>query len=413
VAATARQATRRSAGDAAARATIVERLRDQVERITDDMLREIYAEVPAYETSLDPGLAGDVRDHIRAHNEVILASLESGHPVSEEELLFVRRHATARVGRLSVRDFVHAFQIGQRVVLDECLGLAVDDRSRRAVLPLVTLITRYFDVVIAHAADVYLEAEQTLASTGERVRRDLLEDLLAGRTPTVGPPLDAARAAGLTEDAPCVVIAAQPTAVVEDPHALRGAAAALARSARLPDPPLAVVRHDEIVVIVPTRSCDAGSLAGRLGDTQKRLERGGLPVAIGMSTVHESLVEVADAYREAVTARARLRSAPGLVALPAMTMFDYLTGDGDPTARRMMPPAIARFVREDRANGGGLITTLQAYAAADLNVKEAAEALHVHVNTAHYRLGKIAERTGCDMRRISDVIELLIATRVS
>jgi sugar diacid utilization regulator len=398
---------------AAARAAIVARLREQIERITDDMLREIFAEVPAYETNLDAALLADVREHIREHNEAILASLESGHPVSEEELLFVRRHAAARVGRLSVRDFVHAFQIGQRVVLDECLALAVDDRSRRAVLSLVTLITRYFDVVIAHAADVYLEAEQTLASTGERVRRDLLEDLLSGQMPAVGPALDAARSAGLSEDAPCVVIAARPTATVEDPHALRGAATALARTARAADPPLAVVRHDEIVVVVPTRSPDAGALAGRVRDAQKRLESGGLPLAIGMSTVHGSVEEVSDAYREAVTARGRLTPAPGVVALPAMTMFDYLTGDGDATARRMMSPAIARFVREDRSSGGGLIATLHAYAAADLNVKEAAESLHIHVNTAHYRLGKIAERTGCDLRRISDVIELLIATRVS
>jgi DNA-binding PucR family transcriptional regulator len=35
------------------------------------------------------------------------------------------------------------------------------------------------------------------------------------------------------------------------------------------------------------------------------------------------------------------------------------------------------------------------------------------VNTAHYRLGKIAERTGCDLRKISDVLELLIAIKLA
>lgn len=54
-----------------------------------------------------------------------------------------------------------------------------------------------------------------------------------------------------------------------------------------------------------------------------------------------------------------------------------------------------------------------AYAAADLNAKAAAEELLIHVNTAHHRLGRIAEKTGCDLRRLSDAIDLLIAIRLT
>ena len=68
---------------------------------------------------------------------------------------------------------------------------------------------------------------------------------------------------------------------------------------------------------------------------------------------------------------------------------------------------------EDREHGGHLIETLLAYAEADLNAKAAAERLLIHVNTAHYRLGRIAERTGCDLRRLPDVIDLLIAVRLT
>ena len=42
----------------------------------------------------------------------------------------------------------------------------------------------------------------------------------------------------------------------------------------------------------------------------------------------------------------------------------------------------------------------------------AARQLHLHVNTAYYRLDRIAERTGCDLRRFADVMELLIAVRL-
>ena len=413
MAATRQQSRRPAASQAKAVTRIVSNLREHVEQLTDDAMREIIAEVPAYETALDAVFVSDVREHVREHYLAALESVERGQPVTREDMLFVRKHAAQRVGQVSVADFILAFQVGQHVLLDAAVSLATDDASRRAVLSLVGLIPRYFDVAIAHAADVYLEAEQLLASTGERLRRDLLEDLLAGTPPPPGPRLDAARAAGLDQRANCVVIAAVPTEPVDDPHVVRAAATALARATRHSVSPLAVARHDEIVVVAPEPSGDVRALAERLGDTQRRLAARGVPLAIGLSTVYAGLAEAGDAYREAASARDRLLPAPGVVALPAMTMFDYLTMHADGTTRRMVPPEIQRFVTEDLDSGGALLATLRAYAGADLSAKRAAEQLHIHVNTAHYRLARIAERTGCDMRRVGDVIELLIAARLA
>src|SRR5437764_1649427 len=285
-----RQSTRRApASEAKAVARILSRLRDQVEQLTDDAMSEIFSEVTAYESTLDPGFVADVREHVREHYLAALDFLEQSHAVSREDLLFVRKHAAQRVGQVSVADFIHAFQVGQHVLLDRAISLANNDASRRAVLSLVTLIPRYFDVAIAHAADVYLEAEELMASTGERLRRDLLEDLLAGQAPPPGPRLDAARAAGLDHRARCVVIAALPTEPIEDPHALRAAATALARSPRHPVLPLAVVRHDEIVVVAPQPATGARPLAARLADIQARLAGRQVPLAIGLSTMYEGL----------------------------------------------------------------------------------------------------------------------------
>ena len=411
-------ATRQETRGASARqekavARIISTLRAQLERLTDDAIDEIFSEVPAYEQRLDPAFVQDVREHVREHYETALDTLGRGHPVTPEDLLFVRKHAAQRVGVVSVADFIHAFQVGQHVLMDAAIKLAVDDASRRGVLSLVTLIARYFDFVIAHAADVYLEAEQLLASTGERLRRDLLEDLLAGTSVPPGPRLDAARAAGLDQGAACLVIAARPTTPVEDPHALRGAATALARAIGSSVQPLTVVRHDEIVIVAPSEASDAQNLADSLAGAQRRLAERNLLLAVGVSTIYEGLAGVSDAYREAASARDRLLPEPGVVALPAMTMFDYLTMHSDGTARRMVPPAIERFVAEDLQGGGVLLGTLRAYAAADLSAKRAAQELHIHVNTAHYRLARIAERTGYDLRRVSDVIELLIAARLA
>jgi DNA-binding PucR family transcriptional regulator len=92
--------------------------------------------------------------------------------------------------------------------------------------------------------------------------------------------------------------------------------------------------------------------------------------------------------------------------------LDYLVLRDDETARRLIRPQVRRFLAEDAAAGGTLIATLVEFAACDMNAKIAAERLHLHVNTAYYRLERIAERTGCDLRRLADVMELLIAVRL-
>jgi len=97
----------------------------------------------------------------------------------------------------------------------------------------------------------------------------------------------------------------------------------------------------------------------------------------------------------------------------SMTSFDYLVRHSNPTARRVIRDAVAQFVADDAAQGGVLVATLRAYAAADLNVTEAAERLHIHVNPARYRLAKIEERAGLDLRHVGDVIELLIAAQLA
>ena len=63
-----------------------------------------------------------------------------------------------------------------------------------------------------------------------------------------------------------------------------------------------------------------------------------------------------------------------------------------------------QFVAERPRGGRHADTpTLAEFAACDLNAKTAADRLHLHVNTAYYRLERIAERTGCDLRRLADV----------
>jgi hypothetical protein len=390
-------------------ARVLSRLEADLDDLAVAATDAIFAENPTYAARGEDALRRDVQAHVREHLGAALQSMRERAPVTREDLLFIRRYASKRVTELSVADFIHAFHVGQRVLWQATLALATDDPSRRAVLGVVPFIVSYFDVATTHAAEVYVEAEKLLGATGERVRRDALEELLAGAVPAPGPRLDALRDAGLEPGERCVVVAVAP---VTDTARLREAAGSVARAARRAQPPLTVIRRDEIVVIAPAGDAGVAGFVERVRVAQGRLAAHGVQVAIGVSTVQE-LENTAEAYREAVLARTLLGAEGGITALPAMSVLDYMTLHSGPSARRMLSAKVAEFVADDAAHGGALVATLRAYVAAGMNVKQAAEELHVHVNTAQYRLHKIAERTGTDLRRGNDVIELLIASKLA
>jgi sugar diacid utilization regulator len=393
--------------------TLREALEQRLDDIADEAVELIVAEIPAYRNA-DDRLRADVREHVVSHLRASLDSLSSDRDVRPEDLLFVRPHAARRAKRVPVADFVRAFYVGERVLWDAALSLADDEESRQAALAFASHLPRYFEVATTHAAEVYVEAQEQLAATGERIRRDLLEDLLAGRELEPGPRLDAARAAGLMESTPCLVISAIPREAPGEEQLLRGAVAALARATSSRVPPLAVVRRQEIVVVVASITSEAPEeLARRLESAQRRLADAGLELAVGVSTVVPSRAHIPEAYREAGLVRTASGGRPGVADLASMSAFEYLTLRPDATASRLIPPAIHEFVAQDSRDGGQLIATLREYVACDLNGKRAAENLHIHVNTAHYRLARIAERTGCDLHRVADLLEILIAARLA
>jgi sugar diacid utilization regulator len=312
-----------------------------------------------------------------------------------------------------VADFMHAFRIGQREIWRALAAGASDEETRDAALAVADQVIEYINLASTHAAEVYTEVEALLQAQGERVRRDLLSDLLEARPPEPGPRLDAAREAGLGPAARLLVISAVAREEPADEHALRSAAGAIARACGGAVAPLTVVRRDEIVLVAPEGGRDLLAVSEAVRSSQAKLSEGGVSLAIGVSTVKEGLDRVPAAYREACAAREHLGAGGGVVALPTFSAFDYLTLAGGETARHLISDEVREFVEQDLAEGGALSETLLAYVTENLNAKAASERLHMHVNTAHYRLGKIAERTGCDLRRVSDVLELLIAIKLA
>ena len=392
-------------------AGLIDALTARRDEIIEKGLHRIRTEIPEYRAIVDPAFVEDVRQHVALHHDAMTRSVAARRPPVREDFAFMRGRATRRVGRIPLAAFMQAFRIYQEEFWDALLAGADSEAARSSAIEAAGTIIRYINLAAAEAAEVYLEAERLLHAQGERVRRDLLEDLLAGRAPAPGPKLTAAREAGLVPGAECILIAAHPVSAPHDERQLRSAAVALTRAVGGVVAPVAVVRHEEVVVVT-TVDRPVEALIEALEGAQEQLAGEGVPLAIGISTLQTGLDRMPDAYAEAESALERVRASGGVVALPALSAFDCLALFGPDTARRRIPPKVREFVEQDLAEDRVLTTTLLEYVASDFNTKVAAERLFVHPNTARYRLGKIEERTGCDLRHVADVLDLLIALRV-
>ena len=392
---------------------ILDALRARQEELVDEGVRRIRSEIAGYAAISDPAFIADVRTHVSQEHDALIRSIELGRPLTRMEIDFVRPRAMRRVGRLPLADFLHAFRIYTEVFWDAVLACVVDEATRREALALPSIVMRYMSIAAGEAAEVYVEAERLLLAQGERGRRDLLEDLLVGRAPEPGPKLAAARHAGLVPACSCVLVVAAATSPLPDDHHLRACATWISRAFGGVDQPLAVVRHHEVVVLAPVDRDAIDGVVAALTAVQAQLADERLTLAVGVSTVHDDLTSMPEAYREAVSAAERIRATGGVLALSDLSAFDCLTLFGQDTARRRIPAAVRSFVADDVAEGRVLTTTLLEYVAADFNAKLAAERLYVHPNTARYRLAKIEERTGTRLRCVADVLDLLIAIRVA
>jgi hypothetical protein len=396
-----------------ARVRILGELLDQVDDLAEAAVEAMREEIPSYTAQDDPRFFDDVLDQVTRHYQTKLSAFLEGRTVTLEDISFVRGAATRRArSGFALEDYLNAFRVGQQVLWDATVACAGDRPvGREAALRLAGPQMRYVDFASTHAAHAYVEFAQHVVADADRERRDLLEHLLAGHMPANGPLAGAAQRYGLGADTRMMVAVAVLAGRADDADAPDAASAALARAGLHEASTLVVVRQSEIVAVPslgpgidPVEMCDG------LERLQRRLRSEGMPLAVGISTVAAGVAELPRAYLEA---RAALECVVdpdgGVAALPRLSAFEYLARHADDTAQRLVDPQLKAFLDEDRARGGVLTATIRVFAESDLNLRLAAERLQVHPNTAQYRMGRIEERTGRNPRRVSDLLDLLVA----
>jgi DNA-binding PucR family transcriptional regulator len=265
-------------------------------------------------------------------------------------------------------------------------------------------------VALEHGATVLameLARLQSLAETELRLRRDLVEDLLAGTDQESA----LARAQALGYDLErlhrVVVVEGQgPADGGADPlfHAVRRAAASTGAGSLL-------VSRTGTVVLLADQDLDWDRLRAavlhELG--------GGRRVRIGVGGGCGRVGDFPRSYREAHTA---LRVQAGSHGPERVTVFDEL-GVYRLLSRLQDTAEVERFVRDwlgvlldyDARKQSELVRTLSVYLERGGNYNATAEALVVHRSTLKYRLQRIRELSGHDVNDPDTRFNLQLATR--
>src|SRR5712691_1381695 len=245
-----------------AKAALSAAIRSALPEMITAAVDAIWSQVPAYASSTDSQLRENATAHVAAVFEVFLVGLTEDRPPRRSDFAFTRQQASRRIGqRISLADYLQAFRVGQLTLWRGVLDAAqTDPQAREAALLLVERIMHVIELGSTVAAEAYVEAQQHQLAEHDRLRRDLIEDLLAYRTTFAGPKRSILRAAGLGPETRLIVASATPTGDAQ--QTLSAAATAIAGVGR--GTGLAAQRQNEIVGVIPLSQADASKAVAGL-----------------------------------------------------------------------------------------------------------------------------------------------------
>jgi purine catabolism regulator len=263
----------------------------------------------------------------------------------------------------------------------------------------------------AHACAIELVRARAARDARDEVEEELLDVLTAGRPGSHQAARERAKRKGFDVDAPYLVVAAEPS---EPGRAPKVRAAWERLLAGMRSSALVRERGDATLALV--------SLAGRRALEPKALveqlhraaRAASGPVALGYGAVRTGTAEIASGAREAeqaLTMGRRLFGPDSATAFKNLGLYRLLYAlQPLPELRAFRDDALARLGAKDRR--GVLLQTLGAYLATNGSPTDAADRLHLHRNTVLYRLGRIEDLLGVDLRNAEVRLALHLALKI-
>jgi hypothetical protein len=371
--------------------------------LAEELAEAVCTEVPSYAAARDV-VWPQVQQHARDVWETFVRHVRSGELPRPPDFGGTAAHATLRVrAGIPVSDFLQAFRVGEHV-----LWRQVRTATREAgagdetALALAEVVMRTIEIASTVGLEHWLVAHQHELEQDARWRRELLDEVLAGRALESDAHRVALAELGL--DRRFVVLSvccdgSDEGALVDVATDLEGGLREIGS--------LSAVRRGELVAVLaldgPVRS-----LVERL-----RVVVADRPaVRTGVSGECSSLADASAAYLEARLARDAAPRIGRFVAFAELSLLERLALHHGDIGDRVVDRRISRALGEDLASGGTLVDTLETFVACEMSVRETADRLHVHPNTVYYRLDRLTERLAVDVRRVTQLIDVLAALRL-
>lgn len=180
----------------------------------------------------------------------------------------------------------------------------------------------------------------------------------------------------------------------------------------LPGLVTSIDREGRVVGVAPVAQEDmARAIRQRIGRIAPAL--GELRLAIGVSArqPEETLAGATAAAAAAATAAGDDAAPVSLRVADIDSAVGLLTAVPGNLQRRFAERVLGPVLEYDRRHGGGLLETLEVYLGCEGSWRQAADRLHLHLNTVRYRIGRIEELTGRDLGRLDDRLDLYVAVR--
>jgi hypothetical protein len=356
----------------------------ELPRLTHEIVAKIRAELPHYADVPLIEHGEMVQEQLRGLISGLAQTRMPSNAETEHGRLLGRRRAQEGI---PVESVLGAYHIGYRQIWDALQAHAHDRDPGQAMhlLALVNVVWAWLRAMTGAAADGHGEAIRSHEQSRIALGHQLLEALYGGRAGAEQSRMLAA-ALAFEPDGHFQVVSAPAAAWPADQ------VDALRQRLRQGQGTTSATSHGTMLVILVQGRTAQATLAALRGD--------GVDPIAGVSLRRPGLAGAALAITDAERALAVAQRRGATVHFEV----DWLTATLLPHAERLQPLLDAGSASERRH----LLEAVQAFAAHGFSITASAASLHIHPNTAKYRLDRWYELSGWNPRTLDGLLRSLL-----